>query len=151
MANEKFSSSKESTREQIQGENHDYCFFDSRGIVHKEFLPPGQMVNHAFYKDVLERLRKRVQGVRTDIADNWVLQNDNAPARTALSIRAFMANKNIPLLPHPPDSPDLAPCDFYLFPNLKSKLKGHHFGTREDKKVVTDELNTHGKLLPVLL
>jgi len=33
-------------------------FFNSRGIVHKEFVPPGQTVNHAFYKDVLERLRK---------------------------------------------------------------------------------------------
>jgi len=31
-------------------------FFDSRGIVHKEFVPPGQTVNHTFYKDVLERL-----------------------------------------------------------------------------------------------
>ena len=38
-------------------------FFDSRGIVHIEFVPPGQTVNHAFYKDVLERLRKRVQRV----------------------------------------------------------------------------------------
>jgi hypothetical protein len=48
-------------------------FFDSRGIVHKEFVPPEQTVNHAFYKDVLERLRKRVQRVRMDIADDWVL------------------------------------------------------------------------------
>ena len=38
-------------------------FFDSRGILHKEFVPPGQIVNHAFYKDVLEQLRKRVQRV----------------------------------------------------------------------------------------
>jgi len=45
MANEKFSSFKESTHEQIQGENYDYCFFDSHGIVHKEFVPPGQTVN----------------------------------------------------------------------------------------------------------
>ena len=36
-------------------------FYDSRGIVHKEFVSPGQTVNHAFYKDVLERIRKRVQ------------------------------------------------------------------------------------------
>jgi len=48
--------------ERIQGENYDY-FFNSRGIVHKEFVPPGQTVNHAFYKDVLEQLRKRVQRV----------------------------------------------------------------------------------------
>jgi len=28
--------------------------FESCGIVHKEFVPPGQTVDHAFYKDVLE-------------------------------------------------------------------------------------------------
>ena len=31
-------------------------FLNSRGIEHKEFVHPGQTVNHAFYKDVLERL-----------------------------------------------------------------------------------------------
>ena len=86
MAHEKFSSSEESTHEQIQSENNDF-FFDSRGIVHKEFVPPGLTVNHVFYKDVLERLRKWVQRVRTDVADDWVLHHNNAPAHTALSIR----------------------------------------------------------------
>ena len=78
-----------------------------------------------------KRLRKRAQRVRTDIADDWVLHHDNAPAHTALSIREFLAKKNIPPLPHPPYSPDLALCDFYLFSKLKSKLKDHHFGTME--------------------
>ena len=145
MAHEKFSSSEESTHEQIQGENYDYYyyFFDNRGIVHKQFVLPGQTVNHAFYKDVLERLRKGVQRVRRDIADDWVLHHDNAPAHTALSFREFLAKKNIPVRPHPPYSPDLAPCDFRLFPKLKSKLKGHHFGTMEKiQKIVTDELHT---------
>ena len=109
-------------------------FFDIRDIVHKEFVPPGQTVNHAFYKDVLEQLRKRVQRVRRDIPDDWVLHHNNTPAHTALSIWEFLAKKNIPVLPHPPYSPDLALCDFYLFPKLKSKLKGHHFGTMENKK-----------------
>ena len=119
-------------------------FFDSHGIVHKEFVPPGLIVNHAFYKDVLERLRKRVQQVRTDISDDWLLHHDNAPAHTALSIQEFLAKKkNIPVLPHPSYSPDVAPCDFYLFPKLKLKLKGHHFGTIENiQKTVTDDLNT---------
>ena len=47
-------------------------FSDNRGIVHKKFVPPGQAVNHAVYKDVLERLRKWVQRVRRDIADERV-------------------------------------------------------------------------------
>jgi len=118
-------------------------FFDSRGIVYKEFVPPGQTFNYAFYKDVLEQLRKRVQQVRTDIADDWVLHHDNMPAHIALSLREFLVNKNIPVLPHPPYSPDLALCDFYLFPRLKSKLKGNHFGTMENiQKTVTDELHS---------
>jgi len=104
-----------------------------------------ETVNHAFYKDILERLRKRVQRVRRDIADEWVLHHDNAPAHTALSIREFLAKKNVPVIPHPPYSPDLAPCDFSLYPKLKSKLKNHNFGTMENiQKIVTDELHTYG-------
>jgi len=95
-------------------------FLDCLGIVHKEFVPPGQTVNHAFYKEVLERLRKRVQRVQMDIADVWVLHHDNAPAHTALSVGEFLVKKNISVLPHPPCRPGLAPCDFYLFPKLKS-------------------------------
>jgi hypothetical protein len=66
-----------------------------------------------------------------DIAD--------ALANTALSIQEFLAKKNIPVLPHPPYSPDIARCDFYLFSKLKFKLKGHHFETMEN---ITDELHT---------
>jgi hypothetical protein len=34
--------------------------------------------------------------------------------------------------PHPPCSPDLAPCDFFLFPKIKLKLKGRRFDTTEE-------------------
>jgi hypothetical protein len=33
---------------------------------------------------------------------------------------------------HPPYSPDLAPCDFFLFQKMKLKLKGHRFDTIEE-------------------
>jgi hypothetical protein len=36
------------------------------------------------------------------------------------------------VIPHPPYSPDLAPCDFFLFPKIKLKLKGHRFDTIEE-------------------
>ena len=117
------------------------CFFDSHGVVHKEFVPQGQTVNQHFYRAVLERLRKRVARVRPDIKDTWMLHHDNAPCHTALSVTEFLARKSIPVVPQPPYSPDLSPCDFFLFPRLKSKLKGHHFETLENiKKAVTDEL-----------
>lgn len=122
------------------------CFFDSQGIVHKEFVPQGQTVNQHFYREVLERLRKRVIRVRPNIKNTWVLHHDNAPCHTAISINEFLASKNIPVAPQPPYSPDLSPCDFFLFPRLKIHLKGHHFGTLENiAKAVTDQL----KAIPV--
>jgi hypothetical protein len=38
------------------------------------------------------------------------------------------------IIPHPPYSPDLAPCDFAFFPRLKIKLKGRRFETVSDIK-----------------
>jgi hypothetical protein len=36
------------------------------------------------------------------------------------------------VIPHPPYSPDLAPCDFFLFPKMKLKLEGRRFDTTEE-------------------
>jgi hypothetical protein len=36
------------------------------------------------------------------------------------------------VIPHPPYSPDLAPCDLFLFPKMKLKLKGRQFDTIEE-------------------
>jgi hypothetical protein len=30
------------------------------------------------------------------------------------------------VIPHPPYSPDLVPCDFFLYPKLKMVLKGRN-------------------------
>lgn len=90
-------------------------FFDCRGVVHKEFVPTRQTVNAKFYVQVLDRLRKRVARVRPEIKHAWILHHDNASSHTALTVREFLATKNIPTLPQPPYSPDMAPCDFFLF------------------------------------
>jgi hypothetical protein len=36
------------------------------------------------------------------------------------------------IIPNPPYSPDLAPCDFFLFPKMKLKLKGCWFDKTEE-------------------
>jgi len=37
-------------------------------------------------------------------------------------------------VPHPPNSSDLVPVDFFLFPKLKTTLKGRRFQTIEEIK-----------------
>jgi hypothetical protein len=40
-------------------------------------------------------------------------------------------NNNMVFVPHPPYLPNLAPCNFALFPKLKMKLKGRRFKTSD--------------------
>ncbi|UYV75591.1 hypothetical protein LAZ67_13000681 [Cordylochernes scorpioides] len=102
-------------------------FFDIRGIVHCEFVPQGQTVNSAFYLEVLRRLKRRIARVRTDIKHTVKLHHDNATSHTAFMITNFLARSNTSVIPHPPYSPDLAPCDFFLLPRLKREMKGKHW------------------------
>ena len=37
-------------------------------------------------------------------------------------------------MPQRPNSPDSAPCDFFLFPRLKRPMKGRRFATIEEIK-----------------
>jgi hypothetical protein len=47
------------------------------------------------------------------------------------SASSFWQNKKLAVIPHSPNSLDLAPCDFFLFPKVKLKLKGRRFDTIE--------------------
>jgi hypothetical protein len=55
------------------------------------------------------------------------LHHDNAPARSAALVQAFLVKHHTTQVCQPPYSPDLASCDFWLFPKLKSPLKERRF------------------------
>jgi len=69
-----------------------------------------------------------------------VLHQDNVLAHNALSDKTFLTKHKITVLEHPPCSPDLAPCDFILFPELKSALKGSRFESIGAVKAKATEL-----------
>jgi hypothetical protein len=104
-------------------------FFDCEGTVNQDFVPPGQPVNRHNYLEVLNRLRRQIRRKHPERWRNqdWLLHHDSAPAHTALSVQRILAPKNMAVVPHPSYSPDLAPWDFFLFPRMKSKLKGRRF------------------------
>jgi len=116
-------------------------FFDANGIVHSEFVPNGRTVNQAFYLKVLKRLRDAVRRKRPELwqSGEWWLHHDNAPAHKALSVKQFLTKNGMTQLIHPPYSPDLAPCDFFLFPRMKKVLKGKRFADVEEVKTKTTE------------
>jgi len=109
-------------------------FSDIQGIVHQEFAPEGQTVNAGFYCSVLRCMREDIQRKRPELwqEGNWLFHDDNAPSHRALVTCEFLAQNSIITLPHPPYSPDLAPCDFFLFPKMKLQLKGRRFDRVEE-------------------
>jgi len=110
------------------------AFFYNDGLVHHEYVPTGQTVNKEFYKTVLQHLCNAVRRHCPEKwrSGNWILHHDNAPAQRAVTTNEFLAKHNIPSLPHPPYSPDLALCDFFLFPQLKKTTKGRRFDDIEE-------------------
>jgi hypothetical protein len=80
---------------QVPHQDHVDNFFDSQGVVHKEFVPEGQTVNAEFYKRVMDRLLKRIQWVCPVpfFFQDFFLLHDNAPAHKAVCLPVFDPKK----------------------------------------------------------
>jgi hypothetical protein len=119
------SSTKESTAGEVQVKTMLIAFFDIYGLVYHEYVRRGQTVNKEFHKTVLQRLCDAVCRHCPEkwCSSSWILHHDNAPAYRAVTTNEFLAKHNLLSLPHPPYSPDLAPCDFFFFPQLKKRMK----------------------------
>jgi histone-lysine N-methyltransferase SETMAR len=101
------------------------CFFDHIEIVQSAVIAQGQTVNQQCYLEVLTRLRESVGNKIPELWPyKWILHHHNAPVHDALRIHEFLTKKSITTMDHPPYSPDLVPCDFWIFPKLKNALKG---------------------------
>jgi hypothetical protein len=116
-----------------------------QGDCSQEFFFAGQTVNSAYYCDALWRLLEDVRRLRPEHwrQKNWLLHHDNTLFRASFSPRDFFTKNNMTVVSHPPNTPDLSPCDFFQFP----RLKGRHFDTLEvieaELRVVPNTLTEH--------
>jgi histone-lysine N-methyltransferase SETMAR len=91
--------------------------------MHYKFIAQGQTVNEQCYLEVPTRLRESVRRKRSKLwPDKWIFHHDTAPVHDELRVHEFLVKKSITKMDHPPYSPNLAPCDFWLFPKLKKKM-----------------------------
>ena len=116
-------------------------FFDSTDMIYMHWVPTGQTVNMENYVEVLRDFRKRFRRKRPALfkSDQWHFHQDNAPVHNSIFVTDYLTKMGINTVPHPPYSPDLAPCDVCLFP----KLRGCRYETIEEmKEAVTKVIDT---------
>ena len=103
-------------------------FWDIKGILLVDFMPPGATIKAPAYCDTSARLRKAIRNKRRGkLTRGLCLLHDNARPHSAHVITALLEKFKWDVLGHQPSSPDLALGDFHLFLHLKRHLAGKKF------------------------
>ena len=101
-------------------------FWDTKGVIMLDFLPKRSTTTGVYYANLLHQLRTAI--------------HEKTPSKVAMDA---VERNGYELIPHPAYSPDLAPSNFFLFPNLKKDIRGLHF--RSDEEVTAVEEWVNGK------
>lgn len=109
-------------------------FFDAQGPVAQIIVPKGKTINGEFYAyNCLSEVEKYYWERRPKSGPRGLkLLHDNARPHKTKLVKSVLESMKVTELEHPPYSPDLAPCDFWLFARLKKDLAGKHFKNRID-------------------
>ncbi len=109
-------------------------FFEENGPVLSEFKDQNDTVHAETDIQLLQRLRERIRHKCPDLlcTKEFLIHHDNASPYMVNNTMDYLRDNNMQLLPHPPNNPDLAPVDYFLFGRLKSSLRGHRFQNVDD-------------------
>jgi histone-lysine N-methyltransferase SETMAR len=108
-------------------------FWDSKGIIHLDFLTGQKTINAQYYSTLLnEKVKSAIRLKRRKMQDSVCFLQGNARPHTATLMMATLLNLKWDVLPHPPYSPDLALSDYYLFGPMKGGLGGKRFRNNEE-------------------
>jgi hypothetical protein len=104
-------------------------FFTSTRLLALNFLPNGTKFNQDYFSDtVLPNLYSEKRRIaRCKGLPSFSVDMGNSMCHNAAKVTGKLEKRHIARAPHPPSSPDLRPCDFWLFGILKQKMKERVF------------------------
>ena len=113
--------------------------------MYMHWVPTGQTVDKKYYVEVLRELSKRFRQKRPALfkSGQWHFHQDNTPVHNSILVTDYLTKMGIKTVPQPLYSPELAPCDFWLYLKLKEKLSGCRYVTIEEmEEAVTKVIYT---------
>lgn len=122
-------------------------WWSTNGVEHFELYKPKfingkpQGLNAKEYSNQIKRLHEKLSIYRPRLVnrDGVIYHHDNARIHTAETVKKTLRELNYQLMPHPPYSPDIAPCDYHLFRGLKTFLRGKKFDNLEQIENVLNQ------------
>ena len=115
-------------------------FWDAQGVIMLDFLAKKSTITGAYYANLLDQLRTAIrEKSRGKLSKGILLQQDNARVHTCKIAMDAVERNGYELIPQPTYSPDLAPSDYFLFPNLKKDNRGCHFRSNEEVVAAVEE------------
>lgn len=114
-------------------------FTSKNDDVFDEYVPKYYTKNYYLKRYMNYSKTNSIYGILIDINEisdphrelNIDLHFINARPHTTRKVNQFLAENNMKKTFHPPYSPDIAHCDFFLFGYIKSKLNCFHFESVE--------------------
>ena len=98
-------------------------FWGAKGVIMLDVLPKRSTITGVYYANLLDQLRTAIREKRRGkLSKGVLLQQDNARVHICKVAMDAVERNGYELIPHPAYSPDLAPSDFFLFPNLKNDI-----------------------------
>ena len=119
---------------------------DENGQFVREFIKKRARTFVALHKNKIEYIQRlnssNFYECYRSIYIFWAMR-DNAPADRSMLITDFFTKSSILNINHSPYSPDLAPCNFYLFRKLHLAMKEKGYANIKDiRRSTTAILNT---------
>ena len=98
-----------------------------------DVLPKGATVTSSSYvSTVIPKLVSAITEKKPKVGTRRSFLLQDVRLHKAAGTRECLASHGFTVLDHPPYSPDLAPCDFWLFPTVKSQLSDRRFSRPKD-------------------
>jgi hypothetical protein len=77
------------------------AFFDSKGLIHNNYVPRGTMVSATYIVEALSNFMKIFKKKRPIMASGeWYLHWDNAPVHTAPIVTDWLVARRVQMLQH---------------------------------------------------
>lgn len=112
-------------------------FFSSSGVHYSHFMEERESVNSETIMAAMSCIGTSLNTSETSKA--WI-HMDNASSHRAKTTQKALKEAFLIEAPHPPNSPDLAPCDFFLFGFLKGEIAGTIFNSYEELQVTVMDI-----------